>query len=48
MWFQNLKVESKISTAWIDELPVYDGPWDDSISLRREDLYGDDGRYKCG
>ena len=26
------------------ELPVHDGPWDDSISLRREDIYGDDGR----
>jgi hypothetical protein len=44
----HLKGKSKISTAWIDELPVHDGPWDDSISLRREDLYGDDGRYKCG
>ncbi len=26
------------------DFPVHDGPWDDSISLRREDLYGDDGR----
>lgn len=26
------------------DLPVHDGPWDDSISLRREDMYGDDGR----
>src|SRR5579863_5542507 len=25
-------------------LPTHDLPWDDSISLRREDLYGDDGR----
>lgn len=24
--------------------PIHDGPWDDSISLRREDMYGDDGR----
>ncbi|HUZ66009.1 MAG TPA: hypothetical protein VMU82_20075 [Acetobacteraceae bacterium] len=24
--------------------PVDDRPWDDSISLRREDMYGDDGR----
>lgn len=24
--------------------PVHDGPWDDTISLRREDMYGDDGR----
>jgi len=27
------------------ELPVHDfGPWPDHLSLRREDLYGDDGR----
>ena len=26
------------------DLPVHDGPWDDSLSLRREDMYGDDGR----
>ena len=26
------------------DLSVHDGPWDDSISLRREDMYGDDGR----
>jgi hypothetical protein len=26
------------------DLPVHDEPWNDSISLRREDLYGDDGR----
>jgi hypothetical protein len=25
-------------------LPVHDGPWNDSVSLRREDMYGDDGR----
>ena len=25
-------------------LPVHDIPWDGSISLRREDMYGDDGR----
>lgn len=24
--------------------PIDDRPWDDSISLRREDMYGDDGR----
>lgn len=28
----------------IADMPVYDGPWDDSVSLRREDMYGDDGR----
>jgi hypothetical protein len=26
------------------DLPVHDTRWDGSISLRREDLYGDDGR----
>jgi len=29
--------------AKIAELPVHDIPWDGSISLRREDLYTDDG-----
>lgn len=28
----------------VDELPVDDTPWDGSICLRREDMYGDDGR----
>ena len=28
-----------------DALPVHDlGPWPEGLSLRREDLYGDDGR----
>lgn len=26
------------------DLPSHDTPWDDSISLRRQDMYGDDGR----
>jgi hypothetical protein len=26
------------------EFPIDSGPWDDDISLRREDLYGDNGR----
>ena len=26
------------------DLPVHHGPWDDKLSLRREDMYGDDGR----
>lgn len=26
------------------KFPVDDRPWDESISLRREDMYGDDGR----
>lgn len=28
----------------VADLPVHDLPWDDSISLRRDDMYGDDGR----
>ncbi len=28
----------------MDNFPVHDMGWDDSISLRREDMYGDDGR----
>ncbi len=29
----------------VDGLPVHDfGPWPEGISLRRDDLYGDDGR----
>jgi hypothetical protein len=28
----------------VTDLPVHDIPWDGSISLRREDMYGDDGR----
>jgi hypothetical protein len=28
----------------VADLPSHDVPWDGSISLRREDMYGDDGR----
>jgi hypothetical protein len=28
----------------VEDLPRHDLGWDDSISLRREDMYGDDGR----
>lgn len=29
----------------VDELPTIDlGPWPEGLSLRREDMYGDDGR----
>jgi hypothetical protein len=28
----------------MQNFPIHDGPWDDSVSLRREDMYGDDGR----
>jgi hypothetical protein len=26
--------------------PIHDEPWDDSVSLRREDLYDDEGRLR--
>ena len=28
----------------VADLPTHDVPWDGSVSLRREDMYGDDGR----
>ena len=28
----------------VADLPVHPGGWDDRISLRREDIYGDEGR----
>ena len=28
----------------VADLPTHDIPWDGSVSLRREDMYGDDGR----
>lgn len=28
----------------LSDLPVHDTPWDGSVSLHREDMYGDDGR----
>jgi len=28
----------------MENFPIHDAPWDDSISLRREDMYGNDGR----
>jgi hypothetical protein len=28
----------------LTDMPVHDIPWDGSISLRREDMYGGDGR----
>ena len=28
----------------MEDFPIDDRPWDDSISLHREDMYGDDGR----
>ena len=28
----------------LEGFPTHDMGWDDSVSLRREDMYGDDGR----
>jgi hypothetical protein len=28
----------------MENFPIHDGLWDDSVSLRREDMYGDDAR----
>lgn len=28
----------------VEDLPQHDLGWDDRVSLRREDMYGDDGR----
>jgi hypothetical protein len=30
--------------ARVADLPIHDVPWDGSVSLRREDMYGDNGR----
>lgn len=29
-----------------EDFPIHDLPWDDSISLRREDLYDDEGQLQ--
>lgn len=32
-------------TSRLDDFPAHDfGPWPDGLSLRREDIYGEDGR----
>ncbi len=36
--------ESQQRRRGVLDLPVYHGPWNDSMSLRREDLYGDHGQ----
>ena len=30
----------------MEDFPIHDEPWDDSISLHREDMYDDDGRLR--
>lgn len=30
----------------MEDFPLHDEPWDGSISLRREDMYDDDGRLR--
>lgn len=33
------------AASTLDDFPTIDvGPWPDDLSLRREDMYGDDGR----
>lgn len=40
-----LVLPAPLETFHIDKLPVFDlGPWPEGLSLRREDMYGDDGR----
>jgi hypothetical protein len=34
----------QVKRARIADLPTHDLPWDGSIPLRREDIYGNDGR----
>lgn len=36
--------EQRRSKFRISQFPVHEGDWDHTVSLRREDLYGDDGR----
>jgi hypothetical protein len=36
--------EAAPKTFDMSKFPVHDAPWDETISLRREDMYGDDGR----
>ena len=38
------RAERPRKRARIAHLPTHDTPWDGSISLRREDMYTDDGR----
>jgi hypothetical protein len=30
----------------MEDFPIHEEPWDDSISLHREDLYDDEGRLR--
>ncbi len=30
----------------MEDFPIHDIPWDGSVSLRREDLYDDEGRLR--
>ena len=39
-----LAPERRRSKFRMSEFPVHYGDWDHSVSLRREDIYGDDGR----
>ena len=30
----------------MEDFPIHDEPWDGSVSLRREDMYDEDGRLR--
>ena len=36
--------EEEKRRSQLDGLRVHSGPWPEGLSLRREDMYGDDGR----
>ncbi|MDA8048439.1 MAG: hypothetical protein M0002_00215 [Rhodospirillales bacterium] len=40
----NLVAGPMLKRFRLTDLPIHETPWDGSISLRREDMYGDDGR----
>jgi hypothetical protein len=39
-----IEAEGRRSKFRWEDFPVHEGDWDHSVSLRREDIYGDDGR----
>ena len=47
-----ITVAASASPPWpgkpftMENFPVHNEPWDDSISLRREDMYDDEGRLR--
>lgn len=39
-----ISVRPRAKRFRVADLPVHDTPWDGSVSLAREDMYGDNGR----